>query len=63
MEQPHFKFTVDRNGLPLIVWGNPPGLWAEFTPDQLRRLTADLLLAVDLAEAAVASVSSEVSLA
>jgi hypothetical protein len=51
MERPVFKFTTDRHGLPLIVWSNPPGLDADFTPDQLRRL------AVDLLEAAIASVS------
>jgi hypothetical protein len=51
MERPRFKFTVDRHGLPLIIWNNPPGLYAEYSPDQLRKIAADLLQAADKSEA------------
>lgn len=45
-----FKFTVDCHGLPLVIWNNPPGLDAELTPDQLRKLAADLIEAATVAE-------------
>lgn len=53
MNRPTFKFTVDRHGLPLVIWNNPPGLWAEFTPDQLRKLAADLIQASHVSESVI----------
>lgn len=50
MERASFKFTADRHQLPLVIWNNPPGLFAEFTPDQLRKLAADLYQAATVAE-------------
>lgn len=51
MERPNFKFTNDRHNLPLIIWNNPPGLFAEFTPAQLRKLASDLYNAANISEA------------
>jgi len=50
MEKPKFKITVDRHNQPLIIWNNPPGLFAEFNPEQMRKLVADLRLIAELAE-------------
>jgi hypothetical protein len=49
MERPQFKITVDRHNLPLIIWNNPPGLYAEFTPDQLLLLAYQLRQIADVA--------------
>jgi len=50
MQIPDFKLSTDRHGLPLIIWNNPPGLFAEFTPEQMRKLAQKLIYAADIAE-------------
>lgn len=51
MEKPSFEFTVDRHEKPLIIWNNPPGLYAEFSPFQMRKLATELYNASNIAEA------------
>lgn len=50
MKKPSFNFTVDRHNKPLIIWNNPPGLFAEFSPIQMRKLATDLYNASNIAE-------------
>jgi len=43
MEDMKFIIGEDRHGKPLIIWQNPPGLYADFYPKDLKHLAEVLL--------------------